>query len=135
MAGKNPINWDLIEHLEPTEFKFPGELEPDLVVSLDRFRDFTGLPFIIHEDYATSGHATNSYHYRGEAIDGHFITKEISFSFLVAKILGVMAQTSAIHKIRGIGIYPNWNNPGFHFDIRSDWKIWTQDRSGQYVYF
>jgi hypothetical protein len=35
----------------------------------------------------------------------------------------------------GIGIYPFWNNPGLHRDMRSGFPLrWIQDKAGIYHY-
>lgn len=105
-------------------------MQDDFLVSLYRFRVAMDIPMIVHEAYATSGHAPNSYHYQGRALDFHFKYKNIPLRRVV-----VAAITSGLY---GIGFYPWWSPypGGFHLDNRSASKfnIWNKTESGIYIY-
>jgi uncharacterized protein YcbK (DUF882 family) len=94
------------------------------VYHLYQIRKAMGLPMVIHCCYADSGHAPNSYHYQGLATDFHFITK-MDFSQLVKEVM-LTLDNLKLSDFCGLGIYPQWNNPGFHFDSRGESVIWTK---------
>jgi len=88
-------------------------------------------PMVIHNAYATSGHSRDSYHYEGMATDFHFKT-DASLQEQVIK-LGWALLDLRLSKFMGIGIYPNWSNPGFHIDSRGIKQRWVRV-NGEYVY-
>jgi len=119
----------------------PSKIDPLLIVLLDEIRDIYGKPFIIHCAYETSGHAPNSYHYLGRAVDFH-IKDDKSFSHQVNEMLQILdiislkVENYSLHKpyrflypiadYVGLGIYPNWEHPGFHLDTRGYRARWAR---------
>jgi hypothetical protein len=88
-------------------------------------------PMEIHCSYATSGHSDNSYHYKGLATDFHFVSHEtIAYQY---EILELALESLNLSHFVGIGIYPKWNNPGFHFDSRGFRARWIA-KEGKYIY-
>lgn len=88
-------------------------------------------PIIIHCCYEMSGHSQNSYHYKGLATDFHFKTDEdlkIQYWALQEALLILNLE-----KFCGLGLYPDWNNPGFHFDSRGYRIRWIYDKN-MYIY-
>lgn len=83
-------------------------------------------PMIIHVGHAKDGHAPDSYHYRGQALDFH--VPGMSMREVLRKI--------DRHHFGGAGTYPWWNNPGFHIDNRpaDRYQRWTSPEKGKYVY-
>jgi len=119
------INWDKVKHF--TKFENWGDqekIEPLLVYELDKFRDFISQPVSIHCAYAGGGHQPKSQHYIGRAVDIHVKGMTLFEAFIAASRFG----------FSGIGIYPQWNNPGLHLDIRLETirAIWGQI-NGVYV--
>lgn len=98
---------------------------------LDEIRIEAGTPFIIHAAYETSGHASNSEHKRGDAIDGHF--KGITLWRGYQAIQKVLKKYNLQDRV-GIGIYFWWANPGFHFDLRGFGLTWYSLSANNYVY-
>ena len=96
---------------------------------LDEYRAIIDVPFIITEDFAATGHANNSFHYRGRAVDGHF---EKNGKRLSAVAQLILALQSPFH---GIGIY-TWSENGafLHLDNRSTFErhIWICETKGVY---
>jgi len=81
----------------------------ELMWKADVVRDIAGVPMIIHSAYAISGHSNpNSTHYRGLALDWHLKYHTLEEMFRLAYLVG----------FTGIGVYPEWNNPGLHTDVR-----------------
>jgi len=135
------MDWSSIKWFGPGEFNHPEQLDPSLIYLLDFIRDQMGVPFISRCDYDRRGHGTSSQHYYGRADDGHFV--RISFGLAVDKVVNIV-ETCTVDMVRimhpeffpgvdgnkkigdliGLGIYPQWNNPGFHFDTRGHRARW-----------
>ncbi|MDI3547905.1 MAG: Peptidase [Halanaerobiales bacterium] len=103
----------------------PDKINPLLIYLLDQMRGFVGSPFRIN--YGTQGvHSPNSQHYLGNAVDGYFPGLSIKEQFLIA----------IRFPFTGIGVYPYWNNPGLHLDVRQihqEYKaMWWRDSRGDY---
>lgn len=99
----------------------------EVVELLDYLRDGMECPIIIHCGYATDGHASKSKHYEGIAVDFHFDT-DISF-----KDQYLILEHLLKDKPCGLGVYPYWNNKGFHIDTRGVKARWMRDEKGNYV--
>jgi uncharacterized protein YcbK (DUF882 family) len=86
----------------------PEKIDPLLLYSLYSLRKAIGLPIHIH--CGTQGkHVEGSFHYNGLAVDVH-----------IGKDVPVLDQYLMVEKYNlftGIGLYPDWNNPGLHLDI------------------
>jgi len=114
----------------------PSKVNPFLLLILDELRHYIGHSFIIHNAFATSGHSENSQHYLGNAVDYHI--KGISFKSAVDKTLKHLSKMKFLNNqiidYCGIGIYPEWNNPGFHLDVRGYQASWGRIKN-KYVSF
>lgn len=104
------VDWSKIKNFRRDEWTDdPDQVNQDLVIMLDKIRDLAGVPIVIHVAWASSGHAANGWHYRGQAADFHFggkLTVWEQYSILSVQMFGA------------IGWYPEWNNPGWHVDLR-----------------
>src|SRR3972149_11264269 len=128
-------DWAAIKYFKPEEFgndEAQSKMHSTFIWLLDNWRDSIGCRVIIHEAYATSGHEEKSYHYTGEAIDGHLET-------LNGKPISLFDQFMFILRygcFRGVGIYPSWNKQGFHIDTRKTQMTltWWRDVNGKYHY-
>lgn len=111
------IDWTKIKHFKKSEFNFPEELSEKLIENLDKFRDFVDKPIIVHSDYRPNDRGQ---HGLGLAVDIHIKNMHVIDQFLCAEKSGLFV---------GIGVYPNWNSPGLHLDIRQGkparWGCWT----------
>lgn len=86
---------------------------------------------IVHCAYDESGHAVNSEHYRGSAIDFHFTNVSQDEVLAIAeKLFYEKGWTEFI----GFGFYLDWANPGFHLDSRGYKARWARDK-GNYIGF
>jgi len=103
-----------------------------LLLLLDAIRGRWGKPFVIHCGYETSGHASKSQHYVGNAVDFH-IKDELPFYAQVEKMEQILAELQVADKV-GLGIYPDWAHPGFHLDVRGTRARWGRI-GGKYVSF
>ena len=77
---------------------------------------------IIHAGYATSGHSDGSQHYQGNAADFHIETS-IPYHVQIDRMLNILMRLQVADRV-GLGIYPDWNNPGFHLDVRGRRARW-----------
>ncbi|HSA06131.1 MAG TPA: hypothetical protein P5556_03020 [Candidatus Gastranaerophilales bacterium] len=80
-------------------------------------------PCIIHCAYETSGHSPNSQHYKGNAADFHF--SNIPPFKTYETIIKVLKDTQTENFV-GLGVYPDWINPGFHLDARGEKARWSR---------
>ena len=110
MDKSNNLLWSTIKHFKPEEFNYPDEFINNggfvLLQKLDEFREFVGKPIIIHSDFRPGD---KGQHGKARAVDIHVKGMHVIDQFLCAEKSGLFT---------GIGIYPNWNNPGLHLDIR-----------------
>lgn len=107
--------WDELRYFTPSEnWGNPDKMDRDFLVKLDNFRHAVGLSFHVLEGYATSGHAPNSFHYLGRAVDGRFLRD--------GKAIGVdeLLYWVFLSPFTGIGIY-TWGSGGpfMHLDDRT----------------
>ena len=72
--------------------------------------------FVLHCGYEADGHVSGSQHYKGNAVDFHIKTK-LSFPDQIEAITIILHELQ-VSNLCGIGIYPDWNSPGFHLDAR-----------------
>ncbi len=132
--------WEMIEGFSPEENwgnskKLNGMLL--LVISAVRklFREKDpDAVFIVNNAYATKGHAPKSQHYRGNAMDFHIKTS-LPFWKQVLIITDILTELQIADRV-GLGIYPDWNSPGFHLDVRGSKARWGKiDEEPGYVSF
>ena len=137
------VNWKAVRYFKEEEFedpKFPGSgklIDGRLLFLLDKLREETGWPVVIHTSVGGAvdingswGHARGSYHLKAngcKAVEFHFKTK-----------VSLREQYNRVCRMGfgGVGMYPDWNSPGFHVDLRSldRTQHWVA-RGGTYKYF
>ena len=91
---------------------------------LQEARDIMGQPFYIYCAYEETGHAPNSFHYTGQAVDFHVGEKPKETLLETWKKLNAWWPG-------GLGVYPHWNQPGFHLDIGPR-RRWIKTKEGFY---
>lgn len=117
--------WDKIKHFSPDEnWGDVNKVNPYLIIALDALREATGHPIVIHNAYATKGHSETSMHYVGKAADIHIVGMSLIDAYLAVEKLGLF---------NGVGLYPFWNNPGLHVDLRQKPARWGRNAAGIYV--
>ena len=102
-----------------------GSVRIPLVYWLDEMRDLAGHPINIHCCCETEGHRKDSYHPLGMAVDIHVVRMSLVDQLLLALKF----------PFNGVGVYPFWNNPGLHVDLRpliGYKRLWYRDRKGTY---
>jgi len=109
----------------------PDEMNGCLLLLLDAVREIVGQQFVIHCGYETEGHTPSSQHYLGNAVDFHILTT-IPFQRQI-DIMEATLNELQVADVVGLGLYPDWQNPGFHLDIRGNKARWG--RVVEYVSF
>ena len=119
-------DWSKVLFFKPSEFSRPDNLDPLLIYSLDALREAAGRPIKINSDYRPGDPGQ---HGLGKAVDIVIVGLHVVDQFLLAEKTRLFA---------GIGIYPFWNRPGIHVDVRTlkphePAARWARDASGVYV--
>lgn len=94
---------------------------------IDELRERFGEPFIIHCAFETIGHADNSRHPKGEAIDFHIETED-TLQKQYEKIEKILEDLQVGNRV-GLGVY-DW---GWHIDSRGEKARWARHRSCEYI--
>lgn len=120
------IDWSKVRHFKRSEFSHPDKLDPLLIYSLDALRVAAGKPIIVNNDYRAGDPGQ---HGLGRAADIVIVGLSVVDQFLIAEKTRLFS---------GIGIYPHWNRPGIHVDIRTlqphePGARWARDIAGNYV--
>lgn len=116
MTTMQTKDWEAIEFFKPEEFSQPDKMEYHFINRLDMFRKMIDKPIIIHSSYREGD---PRYHGKGEAVDIHIKGISLLCAYALANESGLFG---------GIGVYPKWNNPGLHLDMRPErarWGCWT----------
>ena len=126
--------WDNIAYFKPTErnifkkraFPEPNAINPAIVYILDKLREETTTIIIHSTNEKDTEHVKGSQHYLDNAIDFHI--KNMNFIDAIEKVITLTTVYTfldrPLHDYMGIGIYPDWNNPGFHLDFRGYQASW-----------
>jgi hypothetical protein len=111
----------------------PEKMSGLLLMTLYQIRVCSDWKIIIH--CGTQGkHCANSYHYKGLAVDFHFIPPPgITLYEQTQNMLAFFSDMQLQDSV-GLGVYPEWNNPGFHFDVRGSRARWGK-LNDEYVGF
>lgn len=140
-------DWNLVRNFERKEWRnAPDKVEPELIYMVDELatymkKEYGNAPAIVNVAYDELGHASDSQHYVGRAVDIYFKDVALVDQFLAAERF----------PFSGIGCYPYWtltvkNNierkipaPGLHLDIRPlkghCGARWWRDKQGNYQSF
>lgn len=125
--------WDYLRHFTPKEaWGDPSRMNGILLLLLDTIRSRWGdAEFIIHCGFESGGHTKDSEHKRGSAVDFH-IKSELSFPEQIKRMEMILRDLQVYDKV-GLGIYPDWNRPGFHLDVRGSFARWGRIGAAKYV--
>ncbi len=129
-------DWLKIKYFKPNEetpwgdaqaFGDSTKMNLFLMMELDAFRRWLGMPIGIHCGYDTDGHVPNSDHSLGRAIDCSCAKLDVWQFWACASRF----------KFNAIGVYPHWNNSGLHLGIRDlgilePRRQWGRDANGIY---
>lgn len=121
------MKWKLLKHFYYNEaWGNPDKMSFMLLVLMDQFRESlpSGCKVKVHRGYSEDN--SKSLHYTGEAVDFHVI----GCGFLDAEyhLKNFLIRRKLMNEVE-LGIYPDWNDPGFHVGLQRDGGTW----SGRYV--
>ena len=120
--------WDKLRYfVKAEEWGDPDKINGFLLILLDEIRHRASLInpdayIIIHCGYELTGHSDNSQHYIGNAADFHFVGISLFRAYVL--IVETIKELQVNDKV-GLGVYPDWNSPGFHLDIRRKKSRWS----------
>ena len=77
---------------------------------------------IIHSAYRSNSSKDNK-HSTASAVDFHF--HNLDFKVAYTELIKTLNYLQ-VHNFIGLGVYPQWRNPGFHLDIRDKKGRWGQ---------
>jgi len=105
------------------------DMDMETVHRLDSLRGWVACPIIITAGYDSQGHSTDSYHYKGKAVDIIICTD---------MTMREQWQYIKISGFNGVGVYPEWKykdfKGGWHLDVRDIPQVWRQVAKGEYFY-
>ena len=113
-------NWGLLRKINPA-----------LIVLMQHIRRGLGLPIRINCAYETGGHSNNSQHYLGNAVD--FSVNGGANFVSTYNIINDILILAEMQDEVGFGVYPFWNTPGFHIDVRGSRARWGMAKNKDYV--
>lgn len=119
--------WEDIDDFAPVEFGAVG-MSKILVFTLQDMRDYTGRRINIHKNGGYRS-GNKGYHPLKMAADIDIEGLHVIDQYLIAE---------RFDAFNGIGVYPLWNSPGLHVDVRPKSKTafdsrWGCFESGNYV--
>jgi len=124
--------WNMLEYFKRTEaWGDPDRMDIMLLFLMEKIRGHLppGHWVKIHKGFATRGHSPQSQHYVGKAVDFHVVG--CSLRVADSHIMRYLHNTGMIELV-GVGIYPQWKDPGFHLDTRGERASWAK-LDGKYV--
>ncbi len=107
--------WDYVRYIKKEgAWGDYTKMHPSFLLALDFIQGDLGkeYDFVLHCGWEGSGHAPNSFHYKGMAIDFHVFGCDA----LVA-LPKILKSVNKLKKPFAIGYYPWWAHKGFHFDM------------------
>lgn len=120
-------DWTRVQYFRRDEFgPHADRMHPLLVYGLDRLREAIGHPIRIHGDPTDhEGRQPKSQHPDGRAVDCSAPAMALGDFWLAAE--RHLAFT-------GVGLYPHWQTPGLHLDVRPGVirARWWRDGNGAY---
>jgi uncharacterized protein YcbK (DUF882 family) len=109
-------------------------IDYNLIKLLDELKIYLmGYDIVITCIYDTSGHSTNSYHYKGKAMDFYILkNKKMNKYKDSIKLIESFLLQNGYDEMVGLGIYPQKNI--FHIDTRGHKARWGYIRTNNKEY-
>ena len=119
--------WRLIKaYFKPSwtsdQFGQPAKMSGFVLIAIWILRFETGWKLKVNHGFKTDGHSKNSQHYKGTAVDFRFVTNTSYYDQI--KRVEEILKAWQLWNFVGLGLYPDWNNPGFHIDARGHKARW-----------
>lgn len=121
----NLLVWSQLTYFNPGEaWGDPERMDVRLLWGAEKLREELQRKIRVNCGFDMSGHAPLSFHKLGMAFDCTIecLEGEDLYSLYTA-LLSLWPG--------GVGVYPYWNTPGFHFDIGTP-RTWVRDKEGNY---
>ncbi|MBN1882810.1 MAG: hypothetical protein JW885_11595 [Deltaproteobacteria bacterium] len=137
MAKMTSADWRAVNYFTPREFHHPDKMETDIIALLDDLRDVFKFQFVIHSDWRKPPDGVPpelwpSEHNHGRAVDFHVENLDYLDA---ADLMKFSLRRLDVWQSVGLGLYPHWNNPGFHLDTRGYMARWgAVHRNGKQTY-
>lgn len=130
--------WNNLRYFRPSEnWGEHSKMNPMLLILLDKVRDIIGTSIHINCGYELTGHEPDSQHGYGNAADFHIegLSLKKANKLILAALDIVRIADKPASDVCGLGIYPDWNTPGFHLDVRGYKARWgAVKKEGKQVY-
>ena len=135
IIGTDMLTWDSVKWFKSEEFddtykiNLGKDMDMETVHRLDSLRGWVACPIIVTAGFDSRGHSTDSYHYKGKAVD-----------IIICTDMTMMEQWEYIRisGFAGIGVYPDWKykdfKGGWHCDSRNVSQLWREVSKGEYFY-
>jgi uncharacterized protein YcbK (DUF882 family) len=126
--------WSYVKNFTPREkWGSATAMNGLLILLLQAIRDHLEPDegIVIHCGYEASGHAADSQHKQGNAVDFH-IRSARSLPEQSDRLCDILKKLQVFDRV-GLGIYPDWNSPGFHLDVRGTYARWGRIGPTTYV--
>ena len=135
IIGTDMLTWNDVKWFKAEEFddrhkiNLGKDMDMETVHRLDSLRGWVACPIIVTAGFDSQGHSTDSYHYKGKAID-----------IIICTDMTMREQWDYIRisGFAGIGVYPDWKykdfRGGFHLDTRDVPQVWREVSKGKYFY-
>lgn len=109
----------------------PWHMNGAFLLALDTIRHYYNDDerFIIHCAYELEGHKSGGDHPLGNGADLHI--ENILLKTAYEKMLGILNYLQ-LDEVMALGVYPEWNNPGFHLGLRGSKARWCK-KGGIYL--
>lgn len=138
----NYLVWMILDAFKITQaWGDPFKMHPILLFIIEKFNKSLphGCWIKVHCGYKEKASKKNSYHCHGRAIDFHVVG--CTFVEAESHLMKFLNESVILHGMEykmisyvGIGIYPEWSDPGFHLDIRGKPNSWARIDSNYTTY-
>ena len=122
---------DQFSHVRIDMFKNIGEMDVLVLKALNDLAKEAEARYnwlhVINSDYRPND---DGQHGIGNAIDFVFFKKKPGDVPVIDQFIFVVGFGA----FRRVGLYPHWNAPGLHGDIKDETLYWWQDKTGKYLY-
>jgi len=129
----NDMDWLLAKFFKKTEaWGDPSQMKYSIIWLMDNIRSDlpNGCWIKVHSGFRNLKNDNDKgQHPKGTAIDFHIVGCSVLEA--EAHIMKKLYNTGMLEYC-GIGIYPQWVNPGFHLDTRGEKASWAK-LNGEYV--
>lgn len=114
--------WNRLKYFNKDEnWGDPWRMNGLILLLIDVIREEMEARFVV--SFGNMGkHIPGSQHHPGNALDGYFISN-MSFYSQILKLENILKGLQVENRV-GLGLYPAWNTPGFHIDVRGFKARW-----------